>query len=181
MNDTQPRIETDRLILRPFTQRDADAVMRLAGDREIADTTLNIPHPYKEGMAEDWISTHREGIESGDSLTLAITLTDTGELVGAVGLTVQKEHSRAELGYWTGRQYWGLGYCTEAARALVEYGFDKMELNRIYASHFSGNTASGRVMEKLGMKHEGIMRQHVRKEGSYVDLVIYGITRKQYA
>lgn len=172
---------TERLLLRPFTPEDADDVRRLAGDREIADTTLNIPHPYGEGMALEWIASHGKGFETGENLTFAMTLRVTGELVGAVSLMVRKEHARAELGYWTGRPYWGRGYCTEASREVIRYGFDEMGLNRIFATHFTRNPASGEVMKKLGMRFEGVQREHVRKTSSFEDLAVYAILRSDWS
>jgi RimJ/RimL family protein N-acetyltransferase len=172
-----PRLETKRLVLRAFKPSDACDVQRLAGDPAISDTTLNIPHPYEDGMAEEWISTHRPDFEAGKSVTLAITLRDTGQVVGAISLHMAPRFDRAELGYWVGKPFWNKGYCTEAALALLRYGFETLGLNRIHAHYFSGNPSSGIVMKKIGMSQEGILRQHVKKAGRYVDLVNYAILR----
>jgi [ribosomal protein S5]-alanine N-acetyltransferase len=85
----QPTLQTDRLILRPFTLNDAPNVYRLVRVREIADTTLAIPHPYTPGMAEAWISTHQDGFEKGESDHFAISLREGGKLVGAIGMLCQ--------------------------------------------------------------------------------------------
>ena len=176
----QPILDTHRLILRPFTLDDAPAVHNLVGAREIADTTLNIPHPYEEGMAETWIGTHQEGFESGKSVHFAIIVRENRELAGAISLLIRSTHSHAEMGYWLGVPYWGRGYCTEAVKALLEYGFEGIGLNRIYAEHFKRNPASGRVMQKNGMVYEGCLRQHVRKWGGYEDLLQYGILQAEW-
>lgn len=173
-----PNIETERLMLRPFNLNDAKEVQRLAGDVEIAKTTLNIPHPYEDGIAEEWISQHEGEYEKGASLTLAITHREEKYLIGAIGLMMNKNYDRAELGYWIGKPYWGKGYCTEAAKALCDYGFINSGLNKIYATHLKRNPASGRVMQKIGMKQEGILKEHVKKWGKYEDLVYYGILKK---
>jgi RimJ/RimL family protein N-acetyltransferase len=173
-----PSLQAERLILRPFSCDDAADVKRLAGDPAIADTTLNIPHPYEDGMAEEWIRTHQAVFDEGDGVTFAITLRETGELVGAISLLhTMNRFNRAEMGYWIGKPYWANGYCTEAAKALIAYGFDKMELNRILAYHLTRNPASGRVMAKAGMRYEGHLRQHVMKNGVYEDLKLYAILR----
>ena len=172
-----PSLRTGRLILRPFSPKDAPDVQRLAGDVAVADTTLNIPHPYEDGMAEEWISTHQAVFDEGDGVTFAITMRETGELVGAISLRMANRFHRAEMGYWIGKPYWGKGYCTEAVKAVIAYGFDEMELNRILAYHLTRNPASGRVMEKAGMRYEGHLRQHVCKDGVYEDLKLYGIVR----
>ncbi|MCD4846899.1 MAG: GNAT family N-acetyltransferase [Candidatus Aegiribacteria sp.] len=175
-----PVLKTRRLALRPFTLSDSEDVRKLAGERDIADTTLNIPHPYEEGMAEKWISTHMAGFDENTSLTFAITCRKDGKLLGAVSLTVQRSHSRAELGYWIGKPYWGNGYCTEAAHAVMEYGFTVLRLNRIFATFMTRNPASGRVMEKLGMKSESIMRQHYKKWDKFEDMAMYGILKDEW-
>jgi RimJ/RimL family protein N-acetyltransferase len=98
-------------------------------------------------------------------------------VIGAVGLRVDRDHARAELGYWIGKPYWGRGYATEAARAALRWGFDSLGLERIYAYHFARNAASGRVLRKIGMTPEGIARRHVRKWGEYHDSPLYSILR----
>jgi ribosomal-protein-alanine N-acetyltransferase len=176
-----PRLETARLLLRQFALSDAADVQRLAGDRAIADTTLMIPHPYEDGMAEQWIGTHAPKFDSGEQMTLAIILGESGHLVGAVSLSIDARFDRAELGYWVGKPYWGRGYCTEASRAVVDWGFRELRLNRVFATHFKRNPASGRVMQKLGMTEEGCLKQHIKKWDRYDDLVVYGMTRSEWA
>jgi RimJ/RimL family protein N-acetyltransferase len=102
-----------------------------------------------------------------------VTDRDSGELFGAVGLQIEPGHALGELGYWIGVPYWGRGYATEAARALMRYGYSRLGLHRIQARHFLRNPASGRVMEKLGMSREGVLRQSVRKWGRFEDVVLY--------
>ena len=150
---------------------------RLAGDPLIAETTLNIPHPYPPGAAEAWIGRHREDAERGNALHLALERRADGALLGAIGLAVEPEHGRAEIGYWVGVRYWGAGYATEATRALIAYAFDELGLNRVFAFHLSTNPASGRVMEKAGMRFEGTRRQHTRKGDAFLDSRVYAILR----
>ena len=172
----QPTIETERLVLRPFALEDAADVQRLAGDPAIADTTLNIPHPYPDGAAESWINTHQERWQSGLGVICAITLRSTGELVGAISvLGISQQNSHGEMGYWIGKPYWGNGYCTEAARALIRFSFETMGLHRVFAHHLARNPASGRVMAKAGMRYEGTLREHTRKTDIFEDLPVYGI------
>ena len=79
------------------------------------------------------------------------------------------------MGYWVGAPYWGRGYCTEAARAILRYGFEELGLHRIHAQHFARNPASGRVMQKIGMVYEGRQHEHVRKWDRFEDSDLYGI------
>jgi RimJ/RimL family protein N-acetyltransferase len=181
MTGKRPILQTARLLLRPFELTDAKDVQRLAGEWAIADTTLNIPHPYSDGMAEKWIATHQPEFDAGKLSNFAITLTEAGNLIGAIGLAILSRFDRAELGYWVGVPYWNKGYCTEAARAVLEYGFSELKLNRIYASHLSRNPASGRVMIKLGMKYEGRVREHAKRWDRYEDLELYGILSREWS
>jgi RimJ/RimL family protein N-acetyltransferase len=177
----QPDLTTERLRLRPFTLADAPDVQRLAGDRDIAATTAAIPHPYEAGMAEAWIGQHAGRFASGESVVFAITHRTDDALLGAIGLELNAEQQRAELGYWVGKPYWNAGYCTEAARAVVRYAFEALGLRRVFAYHFGRNPASGRVMHKIGMRREGTLRQHTIKWGAIDDLEVYGLLRAEAA
>ena len=170
-------LDTNRLLLRPFLPSDAQDVQRLAGDWSIADTTLNVPHPYEDGMAERWISTHQLNSDSGELAVFAIVTKAGNDLVGAISLELDQPFDRGRLGYWIGKPYWGLGYCTEAADRVLCFGFSELGLNRIHSAHLKRNPASGRVMQKIGMREEGVARQHVKKWGKFEDLVFYGILR----
>jgi ribosomal-protein-alanine N-acetyltransferase len=178
--DEMPTITTERLVLRPYRLSDAPDIQRLAGAHEVASTTLNIPHPYPDGAAEAWIGTHGERYEAGESLQLAVTSREDGRFLGGIGLAFSPRHERAEMGYWIAVPYWRQGYCTEAARGLLEYGFDVLGLNRIEATHLKRNPASGRVMQKIGMTCEGCRRQAVKKWDQFEDLVLYAILREEY-
>jgi len=172
----QPTLATERLVLRPFTLADAEAVQRLAGAEEIADTTLNIPHPYADGLAEAWIESHVDAFRDRERVALAIA-DSNAVLVGAISLRLDLGHRRAELGYWIGLPFWGRGYATEAAVAMVGYGFEELGLNRIFAHHLARNPASGRVLEKAGFVHEGLHRAHVLKNGRFEDLQSFAVLR----
>lgn len=176
----QPVLRTNRLILRPFVVEDAIAVQLLAGAREVADTTLHIPHPYPSGAAEQWIATHPDAWESGTGVTYAITDADNGVVMGAVALTIAPPHARGELGYWVGLPFWNRGYCTEASRAVLDLGFGPLALHRIQARHLTRNPASGRVMQKLGMRPEGINRDAMRKNDRFEDLAMYAILAHEW-
>ncbi|MBE9182386.1 GNAT family N-acetyltransferase [Oculatella sp. LEGE 06141] len=176
----QPVLYTERLILRPFTLADASTVQQLVGDRDVAAKTLSISHPYEDGMAEAWIKTHALKFAKRQTVTFAIVLQQTNQLCGAIGLHIEADYNSAEMGYWIGKPFWGNGYCTEAAAEVVRYGFDQLHLHRIEATHFSTNPASGRVMQKVGMRHEGHRRQYTLKWGKYEDVELYGILKSDW-
>ncbi|MCM2324255.1 MAG: GNAT family N-acetyltransferase [Oligoflexia bacterium] len=177
-----PSIETKRLVLRPFRLEDAKEVQRLAGHPRVAATTAAIPHPYPDGAAEEWISEHGAWYEERRSVTLAVELKAGGALIGCIDLLgVSANHARAEMGYWIGVDYWNQGYCTEAAAALVGYGFEQLGLNKVTARHIVFNPSSGKVMLKVGMKQEGLLREDFFRDGAFYDMCVYGITRADYA
>ena len=175
-----PTLHTERLRLRPYTMADAPHVQRMAGSPAIASTTLALPHPYLDGMAEAWIGTHAPGWEARERLVLAIA-TPAGELRGAIHLALALPHRRAELGYWIGESYWGQGFATEAARAVLAFGFEQLNLNRVQAMHLTRNPASGRVLAKIGMKPEGVSRQLYVKDGRAEDVSRLAILRDEWA
>jgi len=174
-----PTLHTPRLTLRPFEVQDAPIVQRLAGVAEVALTTQNIPHPYGDGVAEEWIAAHDPAWEAGKFLTLAMVCADD-RLVGAVALHLDLAHRRGELGYWVGVPFWNQGFATEAARALVDFSFHELGLNRIQARHMTRNPGSGRVMQKVGMRPEGIHRQHIVAHGKTEDIAMYAILREEW-
>ena len=104
-----------------------------------------------------------------------------GQLIGTVGLReINPEHCHAEMGFWIGVDWWGNGYATETARVVLRYGFAELKLNRIYAQHMVRNPAAGRVLEKIGMKPEGLLRQTVRKWGVFENVVLMAILRDDW-
>lgn len=176
-----PRLVTERLVLRPFHVSDSLNVERLAGAREVADTTLTIPHPYPSGGGTQWIATHAAAWESRDNLALAICAQPTpSELLGAISLHLSLAHSHGEIGYWIGVNSWGNGFATEAARALVAYAFAELELHRVQGRHFTRNTASGRVMQKLGMRLEGVHRDAYRRWDRFEDVAVYAVLAPEW-
>ena len=174
-----PVLRTERLVIRPYTLEDASDLQRLIGDRAVAATTARVPHPYEDGMAEEFIGKQQQNFDEEKSLNLAITHREDGCLIGGIGLEFDTSRESAELGYWIGKPCWGIGYATEAAQAMVEHGFGTRGLCRIHATHFGNNPASGRVMQKIGMKCEGCRRQHFKKWDEFVDLVLYGMLRSE--
>ena len=174
-----PTLETTRLLLRPFVENDAPIVQKLAGEEDVARNTLAMPFPYLEGMAEAWIGTHINDFNDGKSAIWAITLKDSCQLIGAIGLSLQLQYLLAEMGYWIGKEHWNQGYCTEAVKKVLDFGLKRMNLHKVTASHFGNNPASGHVMEKAGMHYEGTLRSHMMHWNEYKDLVYYGIFREE--
>ena len=172
----QPTINTQRLVLRPFDEADCDTVQELLQCKEIAANTRTIEHPYPDGAARIWIGTHLPKWNRGEAAIFAITLPDNPQAaIGAIGLEINAPDENAELGYWIGQPFWGRGICSEAAQAIVDFGFQHFGLKKIHAHHVASNPASGRVMEKIGMAKEGYLKSHIKKWGVFQDVVFYDI------
>ncbi len=174
-----PRLETARLRLRAFRLADAAEVQRLAGDPQVADGTL-LPHPYEGGMARAWIWDQAFEYMEGVAINFAIERSDDAALVGAIGLEIDRVGACAKLGYWLGRAYWGRGYATEAARAVVGYGFAVLELERIGAPCLRWNAASARVLEKIGFTQEGSRRSYIAARGREDTVDTHGVLRWEW-
>jgi RimJ/RimL family protein N-acetyltransferase len=168
------------LVLRPFTFDDISAVVSLAGEWDVARNTLRIPHPYNEAMARGWILSCEADFTVAREMVCAITNREDGMVVGAIGLMLEEKSDDAALGYWIGKPYWGNGYATEAGKAMVAFGFQNLGLNRIRGEHFTRNPASGRVLEKIGMRRAGGRGRQVERFGELVDLVEYSIMKEEY-
>ena len=174
-----PTIETARLRLRPFTLDDEAALFALVSDPEIARFVRFDAH---RNLTETraFLELVLERYQEGDPFSWAIILRLDGRLIGSCGfVSLMPERNSGEIGYWLGKPYWGKGYAVEAARALVRFGFEQMELEGVGAKCFVDNRAGQRVIEKLGMKLEGTDRSEMIK-GQYPELSLYGISREDW-
>jgi RimJ/RimL family protein N-acetyltransferase len=172
----QPTLRTTRLQLRPFVAEDAVPLHELAGAREVADTTIGIPHPYSLAAAKSWIAALSHFFRNGTAVHFAVELRETPTLIGAVSLRdIDSEHRQGELAFWIGTDWWKRGYATEAAWEAVRFGLEEMELNRVYAHALARSPASSKVLAALGMRQEGVLRQRIRKWGTFEDVSLYSI------
>ena len=167
--------ETERLIIRRFTSEDAKDVYECCNDFEVVKTTLGMPWPYTEEMAESWISKQPKREESGLSYEFAICFKENPDkIIGCVSLMdINSRAKRGEMGYWVARKYWKQGIATEAAKVMLNFGFNKLGLHSIIARYFDINPASGRVMEKCGMTYVGTIREHEYRFDTYYNVGYY--------
>ena len=173
MTITVPTLRTERLQLRPLAAADADDVQREAAAREIADTTISVPHPYPVGEAVRFIRQRQSAAKAGEAATFAIVRVADDLLIGVAELRdIDREHALAEISFWLATHAWGGGYMSEVLAPVLRYGFHELQLNRICAYHMVRNPASGRVLEKNGFTREGVLRQRVIKWGKYEDVVV---------
>lgn len=172
---------SDGFYLSPVERRDKEALVEHLQAPEIARNTLTIPYPYTEADAESWIDDCRSQRErKGKDATFAIR-TSEGTLVGAVGTAGEFEMGashRAEVGYWLAKPYWGRGITTEALTRYARYAFEELAVVRLTAKVFVWNTASVRVLRKVGFKMEGRLRRHQEKDGDLYDVLYFGLLRE---
>jgi ribosomal-protein-alanine N-acetyltransferase len=175
-----PTLETERLILRKMVLNDAEAVFAYASNSEVSRYTLWETHRSIED-SRAFLEFATQKYENGGEPDWGIVYRGNGCLVGACGLVNwEAEHARAEVGFVLSREYWGRGLMSEAVRAILRFGFERMNLNRIEARCIAENAASARVMEKAGMVYEGTLRQREYIKGAYRDIKLYAILKKGF-
>jgi RimJ/RimL family protein N-acetyltransferase len=170
------RIETERLVLRPWQVGDEEALARHANNRKVwLNLRDRFPHPYTVEHARDWIALRTA--DSGPPFNLAIE--HGGEAIGSVGLMPLEDVARftAEVGYWLGEAHWGRGFAAEALRHFTVYVFEQLPFERLEAWIFAPNAASRRVLEKAGYEYEATTRRSVFKDGQFLDCHIYSRLR----
>lgn len=172
------RFETERLILRPFTEEDAQAVFdNWASDSEVTKYLTWPAHQCVEHSL-GYMKYCVQSYQDPKSYQWGIELKDTHELIGNISVVnIIDEIGSMELGWVIGRRFWGNGYTAEAAKRLIGFLFDEVGANRICAGHDSNNPNSGRVMQKVGMKYEGTLRQSGKNNQGIVDMAVYSILR----
>ena len=172
-----PTLKTDRLILRPIKRSDAQDLYAYAQDPAVSRHVLWDAHKNVQ-ESRQFIRAARRQYRRGLPGSFAITLKDSGRMIGTVGfMWINLDYRSAEVGYSLSRAYWNRGIMTEALRAVIAFGFDTLRLNRIEAQHETDNPASGRVMAHVGMQYEGTLRQRLKNKGRFVDVALYAILR----
>jgi RimJ/RimL family protein N-acetyltransferase len=155
-----PKLETERLVLRPFRSADAGEFARLSGDWAVASMTSDIPYPFSPAQAVGWLKPRE------------------GQLIGGAGF-YRRPSGAAELGFWLGRQWWRQGFATEATRAVVRFGLSNPRLPGYSSAHFVDNPASARVLAKLGFEPVGRGQIACAARGHDVEVVTYWLDRQR--
>lgn len=168
-------LTTERLALRPVTLADAEDMFDYASDEETV--TYVFPIHYKIEDTEASIATYFIKDPLGK---YGIELKETGKMIGTIDLRVDETNRSAEIGYTLNKAYWGQGIVAEAGRELIRLGFEKLNLVRIFAKFDIDNPNSGKVMDKLGMKDEGILKNSRISKGKIATDVIKGMTIRDW-
>jgi ribosomal-protein-alanine N-acetyltransferase len=175
-----PTIETERLLLRKITLNDANDMFEYASDPEVSEYTTWSTHESIED-SKFFLKTLVKMYKRRELVDWGIVHKAEKKFIGTCGFVEWRmTHSRAEIGYALSRKYWGEGYMSEAVSAVIDFGFREMQLNKIQARCEVNNIASARVMEKVGMQLEGILRQQLFVKGRYWDLKTYSILREEF-
>jgi [ribosomal protein S5]-alanine N-acetyltransferase len=174
-----PTLHTARLRLRPFTSADADALFALHSNDNVL-RYWDAPPWTDRARAERFIAACRQMAEDGSGARLALDRAFDGAFIGWCGLARwNPDHRSASMGYCLDDAAWGNGYATEAARALLQWAFDTLDLNRVQAETDTRNAASARVLEKLGFVREGWLREDCVVNGEVSDSWVYGLLRRE--
>lgn len=172
-------IETDRLVLREYIRDDWKSVHSYASKIEVVRYMDFGPNTEQD--TKDFVNAviTAQNQEARTAYEFAMTLKHSGRLIGGCGLGLER-HDQASLGYCLHPEFWGQGFATEADMALCEFGFPELHLHRILATCRPENMASARVMEKLGMKPEGLLREHLFVRGQWRDSCLYSILHHEF-
>jgi ribosomal-protein-alanine N-acetyltransferase len=180
MSLTTGTLDTSRLRLRPFTDADADALFALHANPYVL-RYWDAPPWTEPARAERFLSTCRQMADQGTGARLAVQRLSDGAFIGWCGLSRwNPDYRSAALGYCLDAAAWGQGYATEAARALLEWAFDTLDLNRVQAETDTRNIASARVLEKLGFVREGTLREDCVVNGDVSDSWVFGLLRREW-
>ncbi|HLK13951.1 MAG TPA: GNAT family N-acetyltransferase [Fimbriimonadaceae bacterium] len=167
-------LRSDRLTLRPGLVSDAPRITELLQDPDIGLNLGGLPQPYTLADAEAYLGS--VGTKP-DKYDWVLELPDAG-VVGTIHCAVSSRHRSGYLGFWLGKPYWGNGYMPEAIRRVIKFAFEELDLERVEAERFTRNAASGRAMEKAGMRLEGVRKSAFNKGGEQLDLAFYGLSRQ---
>ncbi len=168
-------IDATRIVLRRFEIIDCADVFEYGGDEE------TLRYLEWDGVAD--LTEAAEailGYYQQRPGVFAIALQETQKCIGCIELRLSPQHEKTSFGYVLSRQYWNRGYMTEALGAVIAFSFEKLGLNKVESTHYTGNEKSGRVMTKCGMTREGLLREEVKIKGTFRDVVHYGITRREW-
>ena len=165
-------IKSRKFVIRPYKKGDEISLQKNINDKSIYDYTLRIPYPYTIKEAKNWIRQCIKSKNNKNKKEIHFAIDVNGEVIGGMGFIKIEKH-KAEIGYWLAKKYWNIGIMTEAVKLMANFGFKKLKLARIYATIFSDNSRSARVLEKNGFKLEGLLRKEIYKNSRFSDAILY--------
>ena len=178
--DEFPILTSGRLYLRKITLADLNELQLIVNNKNITDQLLNFNFPYTAEDALKRLNFVWEGFDQKKRYVFLITSITNGEILGEIGLHIDLSNNHAEIGYWVAEKKWGKGIAKEATSMVLKFGFEKLKLHKIYATHFTSNPASGKVLIANKMIKEGVLKDHYRTESGYHSVVQYRLTLQEY-
>ncbi len=176
-----PTFETSRLILRKVELSDLEDIFEFSSDPEVANHMTWEVNKSKEETFNNFVSVVIENYEKGQSGDLAIVHKESSKVIGTCSfIEWSNEHRNAEVGYVLNRNYWGMGFATEAIIELIKFGFETIQLKRIQGRCDIDNFGSEKVMLKAGMCYEGTLRQNEFIKGEFKDTKIFSILKEEF-
>lgn len=173
-------IEGRIINLRTLENSDAYSIYKNAKDREVSKYT-HLPYPYRLKYARDFVRLCQEHYKKKTDYELGIESKKTGKVIGMISLMhIDNSHRSAEVGYWLGNQYWRRGITKEALTLILDFGFNTLELVKIYAKVLHPNLHSIRLLQSAGFRYEGRIRKSVLKEGSWFDELIFALVDEDF-
>ncbi|MDP7116303.1 MAG: GNAT family protein [Candidatus Woesearchaeota archaeon] len=163
-------------VLRYYRKGDETSLQKNINNKKIYRYTCEIPHPYTFKTAKQWVKDNVVNNKKRKKEKINFVIDQEGKVIGGVGLFDIRPH-KAELGYWLGEKYWGQGIVPQAVTLVVDYGFSKIGLSRIYASTMMPNKQSQKVLLKAGFKKEGMMKKYYLKDGKIGNGFLFAKTR----
>ena len=168
--------------LSPIELTDKQAHVEWLNEAEFHQNMDNIANPFTENDAKEWLKSLESKLIDQKPMVLAIRRSSDKKLIGSIGIYHSEPSSTqiVEIGYWLAKPYWGQGIISKAIEAFVKYSFEELNVLRIFAKVFDRNISSWRVLEKAGFKLEGIQRQHIYREGEFLDDRLYGLLKSEW-
>jgi len=177
----QPMLQTDRLVLTSLCKSDAKELSTIANDKDLLRyMSDSLPNPYRYEDALEFIKKAKKSYQSGKSIEYAIRLKNSHEIIGVIGLSLNYKNDHITFGYWLGKKWWKKGYMSEALSEIVRFCFEELKVHRVASHHFHPNIASGKVMQKAGLKYEGRRKEHYKKGDEFFDIIDYGLIRSEW-
>ena len=173
-------IEGRKINLRTLKISDAYSIYKNAKDREISRYT-RLPYPYRLKYAYDFVRLCQENYKKKTDYELGIELKKTGKIIGTISLIhLDNTRRNAEVGYWLGKQYWRRGITKEALTLILDYGFNALELVRIYAKVLNPNLPSIRLLQRAGFRYEGRIRKSFFRDGNWFDELVFALLKEDF-
>lgn len=175
-----PQLNSKRLLLKGTDISDVPSMVTHLNNQKISSQLLNIPFPYTEADAIKRLEFINNGFKNQERFVFSIHFKEKNGLIGQMGLHLDKENDRAEIGYWVAEDYWGRGIASEALHCILKFGFDELKLHKIYATHYPDNPSSGKVLLKNQMIRECELKDHYKINGEYKSVIQYRLTKEEY-